>query len=177
MKKMNIVRSASNRGFTLIELLVVIAIIGILSSVVLVSLNSARSKGTNARIQEEVNQLRTQFESDFNSTNYPDLIASSNNIDSLSTSLVSTTTIQSLVSDINNLNGSSNGAALNSAASKKSGITIYSTATSNNPNDYSIYAMLNGGVGYFCASSGGNTITNTTAAALPTSVSSDSVCE
>ena len=51
-----------NKGFTLIELLVVIAIIGILASVVLASLNSARSKGSDAAIKSNLNNIRAQAE-------------------------------------------------------------------------------------------------------------------
>jgi prepilin-type N-terminal cleavage/methylation domain-containing protein len=50
------------RGFTLIELLVVIAIIGILASVVLASLNSARDKGTDAANKSNLNNMRAQAE-------------------------------------------------------------------------------------------------------------------
>lgn len=65
-------RTHASRGFTLIELLVVIAIIGLLSSVVLASLNGARVKARNARRIADLQQMQTAMELYYNDYNgYP----------------------------------------------------------------------------------------------------------
>lgn len=62
----------ATKGFTLIELLVVIAIIGILASVVLASLQTAREKSRDTKRIADVNQIKLALEL-YNDTNgaYP----------------------------------------------------------------------------------------------------------
>jgi len=68
--------SKNSGGFTLIELLVVIAIIGILSSVVLASLNSARMKARDARRVADLKQIQVALELYYDAQNkYPTTIA------------------------------------------------------------------------------------------------------
>jgi prepilin-type N-terminal cleavage/methylation domain-containing protein len=57
------------KGFTLIELLVVVAIIGILASVVLASLNSARAKGADAAVKANLANIRAQAELIYDNAN------------------------------------------------------------------------------------------------------------
>ncbi len=66
----------TKRGFTLIELLVVIAIIGILSSVVLASLNDARQKSRDAKRISDIKQIQLALELYYDTNgNYPTALA------------------------------------------------------------------------------------------------------
>ena len=55
-------KKKNQKGFTLIELLVVIAVIGMLASIVLVSLGPVRKKGRDAVRQSDIRQINLAME-------------------------------------------------------------------------------------------------------------------
>lgn len=63
----------NSKGFTLIELLVVIFIIGLLASIVVVSVSTARTKARDARRIADIDTIRGAMEmyADANSGSYP----------------------------------------------------------------------------------------------------------
>lgn len=73
----------NKKGFTLIELLVVIAIIGLLATVSIVSLNSARVKSRDAKRLSDVKQLATILEME--STNSTSALEGCTDVDDLTT--------------------------------------------------------------------------------------------
>lgn len=76
MKKFFTRPLSAARGFTLIELLVVIAIIGILSSIVLASLNTARQKSRDARRVADIKQIQLAMQLYYDaSSTYPNALA------------------------------------------------------------------------------------------------------
>ncbi|MFA6428608.1 MAG: prepilin-type N-terminal cleavage/methylation domain-containing protein [Candidatus Buchananbacteria bacterium] len=69
------------KGFTLIELLVVIAIIGLLSTLAVISLNSARQKSRDARRLSDIKQVQTALELYYTDNNsYPATVTSGGTI-------------------------------------------------------------------------------------------------
>ncbi len=136
-------RQGHMKGFTLIELLVVIAIIGILSAVVLASLSTARSKGKDATVQEQMSGMRTAAE-----------IFYGNNGNKYDTGAVvatcDTTTAGQAFSDTTSNMKALVAATTNNATATDCGITV-STASNQ---AWSVAATLSSG-GYFCVDSTG----------------------
>ncbi len=64
MKQKNSLQNCSSKesGFTLLELLVVIAIVGLLASVILASLKSAKERAYDAQIKSDTTQVRNALE-------------------------------------------------------------------------------------------------------------------
>lgn len=98
-----------SKGFTLIELLVVIAIIGVLSAVVLASLNTARTKGNDAAIQSNLSTVQTQAEIYYGGTGantYGALFTAANCPTAAGTMFYDDITIRNAIAATNAANGS-----------------------------------------------------------------------
>ena len=69
------------KGFTLVELLVVIAIIGLLSTLSILALNSARARARDAKRVADIKQIQTALEMYYNDRGtYPSAVESGKNI-------------------------------------------------------------------------------------------------
>ncbi len=157
---MNLVSTGTTKGhakgFTLIELLVVIAIIGILSAVVLASLSTARSKGQDARVQEQLSGARSAAEI-YYSTN-GSYGANTNACDNM---------FADTSSGLNNLSAASNYPNSVAPVCRAAGGTASASAS------WAMSHVLSNGTSYFCVDSTGAA---TTTAANNISANADTTC-
>jgi type IV pilus assembly protein PilA len=138
------------KGFTLIELLVVIAIIGILSSVVLASLNTARAKGADAAIKADLAGVRASAE-----IKYDDLSNKYSTTGAAINSAVCGTlaTASTILADASIQNAIDHAVTTNGGTDATCNITATGDA-------YAISVKLKG-TGYWCVDSTGSAKANT----------------
>ncbi|MEO6536075.1 MAG: type II secretion system protein [Candidatus Paceibacterota bacterium] len=129
-------------GFTLIELLVVIAIIGILSSVVLASLNTARNKGNDAAVKSNLNNARAQAELFYDSNGNQYSITPGGTTDVCSTTgLVNGTKgIYQFVGGAANASGSTINTTVTTSGANTS-VTCHATPTTGSYNPLNAWAI------------------------------------
>ena len=124
-----------SKGFTLIELLVVIAIIGLLASVILVSLGRAQKTARDARIKSDIAQAATEAAIIQNDNNSYAALCSGGTLDESQTAY----NLNTLESDITTQGGSN---------------ACYAATTT-----FCVSALMNNG-NYFCKDSTGDSQDN-----------------
>ncbi len=98
-------------GFTLLELLIVIAVIGILAAVIVASLSSAKSKGNDAAVRQNLGSLRSQSEIYYSSYKNFGTNTVLGDCTTTSTIMASTTAVGSFKNIIPDLRKNAGGAA------------------------------------------------------------------
>ncbi|OGI76528.1 hypothetical protein A3C67_01790 [Candidatus Nomurabacteria bacterium RIFCSPHIGHO2_02_FULL_42_19] len=141
----------NSRGFTLIELLVVVAIIGLLSSIVMSSLNSARTKAKDAAIKVSLRQLAILAEQEMNDTGSYCNLNDTSWVPSVAQcasvwSGTYATNARQICAHVLQTNGAPGGVGLHSGVNN---------ATFSCSNKYSFMATLPSSGYYFCVGSGG----------------------
>jgi prepilin-type N-terminal cleavage/methylation domain-containing protein len=141
-------RKNINSGFTLIELLVVIAIIGLLTSVVLASLGTARNKAKDASIKESVHQFVLLLELNFSETGSYAALQSGSSISVASCNVFFSGTYATNARQICGKIVTDNGGV---------GLGMYTGNAIDLVNKFSVMAYLPGKGTYYCVGSSGGT--------------------